>query len=82
MYFTKEENNKRAFYNLLYPVGKKCKNCFFGSQDIEDNDEFITCRHHLENFSANSFCGYWIDPKDPILKERIRIKKDKLRENE
>lgn len=72
--FTEEYNDNRHMDNLLNPKGKSCFSCQWGCQgDNESKSEFITCGHHHENFSINSFCAFWTSPRD---KELLRYKKE------
>ena len=67
--FTEEENEARQLNNMMNPQGKSCMNCHWSNAD--KGDKFTTCGHHLQNFSTNSFCAYWTDPEDPVLKSHI-----------
>jgi hypothetical protein len=77
--WTEDEDDLRQLDNLMNPKGKTCKNCQWSN--YEKGDKTITCGHHIQNFSTNSFCAYWTNPKDSKLiayfekkKEQIRVK--------
>lgn len=76
--WTEEENELRELDNILHPKGKSCKNCQWST--YEPGDEFITCGNHISNFSSNSFCGYWTDPKDEKLLAYFEKRKKELRD--
>jgi len=78
MIWTDNENLKRQFDNMLNPDGKFCKNCNWGGGD--KGKDFVTCGTHLQNFSANSFCDYWTDPKDEKLLSYFDKRKRELKE--
>ena len=65
--FTEEEETTRTLSNMFDHKGKSCKGCHWSG--YEKGDEFITCGHHIENFTQSSFCSYWTDPCDPRIKE-------------
>ena len=75
MIWTEEENDMRTMDNLMDMKGKKCMNCQWSNAD--KGDTITTCGHHHENFSVNSFCGYWTSKSDPKVKAyRDKIKKE------
>lgn len=85
MIWTKDEDSKRQIENLLNRNGKSCKNCHWSG--FSKGDDIITCGHHIQNFSADSFCAYWTDIDDKKLQEhyakvkaRIEAKKTKQKE--
>jgi hypothetical protein len=65
MIWTERENELRQIENIMNPEGKRCGNCQWSSAGKDE--EITTCGHHIQNFSINSFCGYWTSPKDPNL---------------
>lgn len=79
MIWTEEENEIRQFENIVDPTGKTCANCQWSNGDGED--KIITCGHHIDNFSANSFCSYWTDRNDPKVKAYFQSRKAQLNQN-
>ena len=77
MIWTEEENEKRQINNVLNMAGKKCKNCLWSN--YEPGDVIITCGHHHQNFSSNSFCAYWTSAFDLKVKAYRDAKKTELR---
>ena len=84
MIWTEEENEIRQLDNMFNSKGKSCKSCNWCNW--EKGQDFFTCGHHIENFTPNSFCTYWTDPKDPKLlayfEERKKELKIKLKKNQ
>jgi hypothetical protein len=76
MIWTEEENDIRTLGNLKNPKGKNCMNCHWCNAD--NGDVFFTCGHHLENFSTNSFCGYWTSKNDLKVKAYFKKLREKL----
>jgi len=77
MIWTEEEDQLRQIDNLLDAKGKSCKGCNWSG--YEEGNEFITCGHHLQNFTPGSFCAYWTDPNNPKLKAYWEKRKKELR---
>lgn len=74
MIWTEEENDIRELENMINRKGKSCSNCNWGAGG---DTGFVTCGHHLNNFTNDSFCSYWTNPDDPKLREYY----DKMRDN-
>lgn len=74
MIWTEEENEDRVMDNLMDMKGKKCMNCQWSNAD--KTDTITTCGHHIENFSVNSFCGYWTSKTD----KKVKAYRDKCKE--
>jgi len=51
---------------------RNCKTCQWSNYDEGDTE--IVCGHHITNFTADSSCADWQDPKDPEF--LAKIKKD------
>lgn len=75
MIWTKEEEEKRQFENMLKPEGKFCHNCHWGACR---GNEFVTCGTHVMNFQRDSMCEYWTDPNDRKLQKYILRKQNEL----
>lgn len=78
--WTEDENSIREIENLMYPKGKSCKNCQWSG--AKKGDKTITCGHHIQNFSVNSFCAFWTNPKDPKLLEYFARRKKEYLKNQ
>lgn len=76
MIWTEEENDIRGLENMINRKGKSCGNCNWGACG---DSEFVTCGHHLQNFTKTSFCDYWTDPSDPKLIAHNNKVRDELR---
>lgn len=76
--WTGEENELRELDNMMNPEGKSCKNCYWSG--YEDGDIFITCGHHISNFTSNSFCCYHTNIRDKNLTAYLEKRKKALRE--
>ena len=62
------------FQDIIKDKNCSCKNCQWSG--YEKGDFAITCGHHIKNFSPESSCGSWTDPKDVDLLEH-RAKRTK-----
>lgn len=60
--WTEEEDEIRQIDNLINYDGETCKGCQWSNW--KKGDLFFTCGHHLDNFTPDSYCSYWTDPKD------------------
>lgn len=76
MIWTEEENENRRLDNLFNRSDKSCKSCQWCNWN--GKDEFFTCGHHYANFTPDSFCCYWTDPKDPKLLSYYEKRKKEL----
>lgn len=78
--WSEEEAETRRIENMLSSEGKNCGNCHWGAGG--DNDEFLTCGYHIDNFKSCSFCTYWTDAEDPKLiayrERRIKEMRNKI----
>jgi len=85
MIWTEEEDSKRQLENLLNRKGKSCANCHWSSG--AKDEVIITCGHHIQNFTSDSFCAYWTKTDDKKLQEhyakiKARIEKKKAEKYE
>jgi hypothetical protein len=78
MIWTEEENEIRQIDNIMKPEGKSCINCQWSNAD--KGEKLTTCGHHLQNFSTNSFCGYWTSKNDPKVKAYFDRRKKELKD--
>lgn len=78
MIWTEEEDSKRQLNNLLDRKGKSCKNCHWSGSS---KDDIITCGHHIQNFTSDSFCAYWTKPDDKKLQEHYARIKERIQAN-
>lgn len=78
MIWTEEENDIRQFENIMNPKGKSCRNCQWSNAD--KNENMTTCGHHIQNFSTNSFCGYWTSKNNLKVKAYFSKRKKELKE--
>ena len=77
MIWTKEEEEQRSFDNIANPKGKICMNCQWSN--AEKGDTITTCGHHIQNFSVDSFCGYWTAKNDPKVKAYFEQRNKELK---
>lgn len=77
MIWTEEENEIRQLENIMNANGKSCMNCQWSNAD--KGESITTCGHHLQNFSTNSFCGYWTSKNDPKVKAYFDRRKKELK---
>lgn len=77
MIWTEQENELRQIENIMNPKGKRCGNCQWGKAD--KGQKITTCGYHIQNFSINSFCDYWTNPKDPKLLAYYERRKKELK---
>ncbi len=64
------------FDDIITDKNCSCKNCQWSG--YEKGDLAITCGHHLQNFSPDSSCASWTDPKDVDLIEHREKRKKEL----
>lgn len=77
MIWTEEENEIRQIENMINYQGQTCKGCQWSNW--RPGDRFFTCGHHLDNFTPDSWCSYWTDPKDPKLLEHMHRRREDLK---
>ena len=65
------------FENIISGKNCSCKNCQWSG--YERGDLAITCGHHIQNFSPDSSCASWTDPKDVDLLEHREKRKKELK---
>jgi len=75
--WTEEENELRQLDNLINRKNETCKTCQWSNW--EKGDTFLTCGHHLQNFTPASYCGYYTDRKDPKVLNYFKKRKEELR---
>ena len=76
--FTEEEEELRHINNMMNPEGKSCLNCQWGN--AQASEDFSTCGRHLDNFSADSMCSSWTDPKDPRIQAYYNRRREELKQ--
>lgn len=64
--WTEDENDERTFQNMVNHKDKSCLTCYWGMTD--EISDFVTCGHHHENFTKNSFCSFHTEKNDKNLK--------------
>ena len=64
------------FQDRMKSKNYSCKNCQWSG--YEKGNLAITCGHHIQNFSPDSSCASWTDPKDVDLLEHLEKRKKEL----
>lgn len=78
MIWTEEEDDLRQFDTLTNYKGQTCRDCQWCNW--EKGKTFFTCGHHIQNFTPDSYCGYFTSKDDPKVKAYFERRKKELRE--
>lgn len=76
--WTEEENFERQGKNLWNHKKETCKDCHFGGSLEED--KYVTCGYHIQNFTKNSWCDYFVRSDDKKLNEYNKKRQQELKE--